>query len=93
MNWNILIEIIIAVGAILAGFFGLVKYIVSQNTKREAIILENYNKQQTQMMEFYEKKNGHLERISNKFSESNDAMTKAINDLTTEIRVLAEKRD
>lgn len=91
MDWNILIEIVIGAGAVISGVFALIKYMITQNTKREGAILQHNEKQQTQMMEFYEKKNGHLERISNKFTDSNNSMIKAVGNLTTEIKVLADR--
>ena len=82
---------ILAGAGILAGLFGLVKYMIGQNTKREQAILDHHEKQQTQMLAFYENKNGHLERVSKMFAESNDKMGITLSKLTTQIQVLADR--
>ena len=87
----IIYEILAGGSAVLGGFFGLVRYIITTNTKREGTILDHHERQQTQMMEFYEKKNGHLERISKDFAESHKEVGKVMGALITEIKVLASK--
>ena len=91
MESELLIEIIIGGVAILGGFFALIKYTISSNARREEALLEHQESQQALMMEFYERKNGHLERIATRFTDSNIKMTDAISKLTIEIKVLAEK--
>ena len=82
------IEIIGGGVTVLAGLFGLIKYMVGQNTKREKFILDHHKSQQTEMMEFYEKKNGHLERVATRFAESTDKMSGSMGKLTTQIQIL-----
>ena len=42
--------------------------------------------------EYYETKNGHMERMANEFTKSNNKMTTAVGKLTTEIKVLGAIR-
>jgi len=93
MNLNILVEIIIGGVTVLGGMFALIKYTISTNIKREKLLLEHQQAQQTQIMEYYEKKNGHLERISKDFSDSHKEVGKILGALTTEIKILAEKHN
>jgi uridine kinase len=98
------IEQVISVGvAFFGSIFGLVKYLSAQNKKREDSLLRHNEIMQKQQLEYFEQKNHHIERMQEQFikankeiaernSESNDRNTKAIQALTTEIKVLAAKR-
>ena len=88
MEIPIFIQIIGAGVTVLAGFFGLIKYMVDQNTEREKSILEHHEIQQTQMMEFYAKKNDHLERVASRFADSTDKMASTVGKLTTQIEIM-----
>lgn len=93
MNTTIIIEIIIGGGAIFSGMFALIRYMISANTKREKAILDHHEAQTATVMEFYEKKNGHMERIAKDFSEAHKEVGKAMIAFTAEIKVLAASRN
>ena len=88
----IVIEVAVTIAGIFGGMFGLVRYTSNQNTKREDRILKHHESQQEMMLGFYEKKNGHLERITQDFAktnrESTEKTTHAMNLLTTEIKMM-----
>lgn len=87
------VEIITAAGVVLAGVWGLVRYQISENKKREQAILEHTENAQRMLYEYIETKNGHMERMANRFTESSDKQATAINNLATEIKILSIREE
>ncbi len=83
---NIWIQLIITGGTALSAAFGAYKYSVNQSAKREKIFLDYIKDMQKQELEYYEKKNGHLERISTLFSKTIDKNTRALDKLSARIK-------
>lgn len=86
------IQIIITVGAVVGTVFGAIKYMSSQNTKRERQLQVHNEKMQEMQYEYYETKNGHMERMAKDFTNSSNKMASAVNKLSAEIKVLSSKR-
>lgn len=86
------IQLIVSGAALFGGMFTLIKYSITQNKKREDAILEHTQKSQQMLYEYVEGKNGHMERIANRFADVSDKQTKAISDLAIEIKVMAAKK-
>ncbi len=74
MNAQTAIEAIVMIGGIFAGFFGLIKYILSK-----------FEKINGKFFEYIEKKNGHLERISDRFSSTVEKNHDVIQDLSVKV--------
>ncbi len=73
---------IIAIAGIATASFAAIKYSQKSNLKRE----EN-------LLRYFETKNGHMERIANSFSATNDKMAEALTGLTVQIAVLNSKHN
>lgn len=86
------VEVITAIGVILGGIWGLVKYTISENKKREQAILEHTETAQKMLYEYIETKNGHMERMANRFTDASEEMSKAVNNLSTKIEILGAKK-
>ena len=89
---DVWIQITITAGSIITAGFGLFKYAIGENKKMQKELYNHTQKTQEMMLEYFEQKNGHIERISNEFSTSNKKMASAVSKLATELRVLTEKK-
>lgn len=87
---EVFIQIAVGVVASIGGLYALIKYISKTNAKREETILDHNEKVMKQMLEYFEVKNGHMERIAGRFSTAVDKMSDTLGELRTEIRVLNE---
>ncbi len=83
---NIWIQLIVSVGAVIAGFFTLQKYSIKESAKKEKTFLDYIQSMQDKQLEYYTQKNGHLERISEMFSKTIDKNTRALDKLSARIK-------
>lgn len=90
MNETIIIQIILSIAGTVGSLFALIRYIAKINQSRESSLLTANQVREKQMLEYFEKKNGHIERIAKEFSDTTRMANKNISDLTTEIRVMNE---
>lgn len=88
---NIVIQIILTIGGTLASIFALIRYMVSENRKREEVLLEYNGQREKQMLEYFEKKNGFMERMTSDFTKTSREQSNAIHELSAEIRITREK--
>ena len=89
-NTSIWIQLIITGGAVITGIFFTIRYSMSQVAKREQALLTHTQKTQETMLEYFETKNGHMERMSKQFTTTSNKMAKAINDLSLIIQTQAK---
>jgi hypothetical protein len=82
MTEAVWVQLIITIGAIGAAMFATVRYAILQSNKEKKGFLDYLEKMQAQQLEYYEIKNGHLERISKDFTKTINKNTKAIEKLT-----------
>jgi hypothetical protein len=68
MDTGVLAAVITGIGGMLAGLYGILKFMTVENSKTQKSFLEHL-----------EKKNGHTERIANKFTQSVDKLTDEVN--------------
>lgn len=78
---NVWVQLIITSGAILSAMFLTVRYAIGQANKKEKQFLDYLQKMQTQQLEYYEQKNGHLERISKSFANAINKNTRSLDKL------------
>jgi len=90
---NIWIQLILTSGGVLTAIFFTIRYAMSQTAKREKALLEHTKDTQEKMLEYFEKKNGHLERVSQDFTETSRKMADAITNLTIELKSNGNKRN
>lgn len=88
MDSNIYVQLIITVGAIISGILLTVRYAMMQGNKKEAFMLNFIKDMNDRQLEYYEVKNGHLERISKDFTKTIDRNTRAIDKLS---RIVVKK--
>lgn len=81
---NVWIQLIIMIGGVLGATFMTVRYTANINRKKEQAFLDYLAKRDDAQLEYYEQKNGHLERISNEFTKAINKNTTAINKLIRE---------
>lgn len=84
MDGNLWIQLVATGGTVITGMLVTIRYSVSQGVKREKAIFAFMQQMQKEQLEYYEKKNGHLERISKEF-------TKALSRITTAMNKMAKK--
>lgn len=92
MNQTVLVQLIVSAATILGGMFALIKYSINQNSKREKIVLDFLQKMQTENLEYNTTKNGHMERMAKTFTLASNKMSKAVNNLATQVAVLKERK-
>lgn len=85
-NTNIWIQLITTAGAVLTAMFFTIRYAINATNKGKDSFLEYLKDMQQQQLEYYENKNGHLERISKAFAKTVDKNTKAVEKLSSEIK-------
>lgn len=88
MDKTVWTQLILTMGTVLGGMFLTVRYAMGIGSKKEKLFLDYLRDAQTQQLEYYESKNGHLERISQIFSESINKNTKAVDKLSQKIKLI-----
>ncbi len=78
---NVWIQLILTGGSIVTAIFLTVRYSIQQSVKRDKM-----------QIEYYESKNGHMERMADKFTKAFNKNTAAINKLGTKIEVLTSNK-
>lgn len=92
MDNELVIQLIAGLTTIFGTIFGAVRYVANQTAKREKALLEHTQKTQETMLEYFETKNGHMERMSNKFTDTAKELSNSINNLATKIEVMQQTR-
>lgn len=75
-----LLQLLLGGGGFIGAMFGLIKYMTSENRKSQDTFLK-----------YIETKNGHIERIANKFVESSDRNNTTLEKNTEQITILNER--
>ena len=86
MSPEVMIQLIITAGASIGAMFLTIRYAINKTNEGKDSFLQFLDKMQTQQLEYYENKNGHLERISNIFAKTVNKNTSAIEKLTGELK-------
>jgi hypothetical protein len=84
------IEVALAAIATVGSGITAIRYVIGQMSKMQKAFLNSQENQQKTLFEYVETKNGHMERVANRFSASSDLMAEKIGDLNTSIQVLRE---
>lgn len=77
-----IIQYILLVGGIFTGFFGLVKFIIGK-----------FEKQYDRFMSYFEKKDAHIERISQKFTQAVEENQSIARDLSVKMNIMNQNDD
>jgi uncharacterized membrane protein (DUF106 family) len=88
---NIWLQFIITGGAVVTTLFFTIRYLSLQNSKREKQSQDYHSNMQAMQYEYYETKNGHMERMAKDFTKASNKMSQAVSKLSSEIKVLAKK--
>jgi len=88
MSTESIVQIVIGITSICGTIFGAIRYVALQTAKREKALLEHTEKTQQSMLEYFETKNGHMERMSNRFADTAKDLSSSINNLATKIEVM-----
>jgi signal transduction histidine kinase len=83
------LQFVITGGAVVTTLFFTIRYLSLQNSKREKQAQDYHTKMQQMQYEYYETKNGHMERMANTFTQASNKMSKAVNGLSQEIKTLS----
>lgn len=86
MNEPALVQLIITTGTVFSGAFLTLRYVKMQGNKKDKTFLDFIEKMQSQQLEYYETKNGHLERISNEFTKALSKISKSVEKLSNLIK-------
>ncbi len=78
-------EIILAVIGLAGTGITLLRYMFTQMRKMQQEFLDSQQEQQNQLFKYVETKNGHMERISERFAQSSDKMSDKIGELVRAI--------
>lgn len=92
MTESNLIGIIGSIGAIFAGVFALLKYVIDKNISSQKSFMDYIEKADNLNREYNEKKNGHMERIAVRFDEAVSKFGSKIEGLTEKINEHANFR-
>lgn len=79
---NVWIQFIITGGTVITGMFLTIRYAIKETNKGKDNFLKFLDDMNRRQLDYYEEKNGHLERISDGFTKAIDRNTRAINSLT-----------
>lgn len=82
---NIWIQLILTGGTAITAMFFTIRYAIKETNKGKDNFLDYLKEMQQQQLEYYENKNGHLERISKSFANSINKNTKAIDKLALQL--------
>lgn len=91
MDNTVWIQLILASGTAIGAMFMTIRYAIKETNKGKDNFLEYLEKMQAQQLEYYENKNGHLERISKDFTKTVNKNTKAIEKLSSDLRGKEDK--
>lgn len=86
-----LIQLCLTVGGIFTAMFVTIRYSIGEGNKKQKEFLDFIDKMETKQLDYYESKNGHLERISKMFTVNMNKHTKAIEKMALEIRSIKKK--
>lgn len=86
MEGSIIIGVMTAVGGLFAGFFALVRYMVNENGKLQSSFIAENGKIQASFLEHLQQKNGHNERIVERFDATVNKMYPVIAELQVQIQ-------
>ena len=86
------LQLVISGGAVVTTLFFTIRYLSLQNSKREKQSQEYHETMQKMQYEYYETKNGHMERMAKDFTRASNKMTEAVGKLSTEIRVMGTQK-
>lgn len=86
MDTQLGLQLITSIGLAIGSAFGAYKYSINQSNKERKMLLDYIKEMQAKELEYYEKKNGHLERISKLFSQTIDKNTRALDKLSARIK-------
>lgn len=87
MDTSIIIQLIVTIGAVISGMLLTVRYAINQGSKKEKFFLDYLKDMNDRQLEYYEVKNGHLERISNEFTRTINKNTRAIDKLSNLVTI------
>lgn len=82
------LQLIITGGAVITSIFFTIRYSLAQTAKREKALFDHTEKTQAKMLEYFETKNGHMERVAKTFTVASNKMAKAIGNLSTQVELL-----
>ena len=86
MDSSVLTQITVTLGAVLTAMFFTIRYAIKETNRSKAEFLKYLREMQEQNLEYYENKNGHLERISKEFASAINKNTRAIDKLSNKIK-------
>lgn len=89
---SVWLQLVITAGTVLTGMFFTIRYAIKETNKGKDGFLKYLERMQEQQLEYYEVKNGHLERISKEFAKTINKNTKAIEKLTAENKSFNKKK-
>lgn len=75
------LQLIVTAGTVLTGMFFTIRYAITATNKGKDSFLSYLEKMQEQQLQYYEVKNGNIERISNLFAQTIDRNTIAVQEL------------
>jgi len=90
---NVWIQFILMGGSAITGLFFTIRYLSQQKSKSEKQLFEHTQKSQEMMLEYFETKNGHMERMANKFTDTADNLANVISGLSTKIEVMSATKN
>jgi hypothetical protein len=82
---NIWMQLILTGGTAITAMFFTIRYAIKETNKGKDNFLDYLKDMQEQQLQYYENKNGHLERISKEFSKTIIKNTKAIDNLALQL--------
>lgn len=85
------IQLIMTAGAVISSLMVTIRFMSKQNAKRERQTQEYHENMQKMQYEYYETKNGHMERMAKDFTKASNKMSTAVGKLSSEIKVLSSK--
>lgn len=91
MDNEVWLQITATAGTLISAMFLTIRYSIKETNKGKDSFLNFLQDMQTQQMEYYENKNGHLERISDTFARTVAKNTRAIEKLTGELKGKKDK--
>lgn len=81
---DVWIQLIVTIGTVLGAAFVTIRYAANNNRKKDKAFLDYLENSQNKQLEYYEQKNGHLERISLEFSKAINKNTRAVEKLISQ---------
>lgn len=78
---DVWIQLILTSGTVIGALFFTIRYAIKETNKGKDSFLKYLEKMQEQQLQYYEVKNGNIERISNLFAQTIDKNTSAVQEL------------